>query len=275
MKTKKRREGGLKKKGEQSAEKTSDPTSKVVYMKGKVASIKDLFTSERRNITVDGISYSSGTAIEEKHKKKVIRYKKVYRCLMVQNKKKKKEGWSILARHRDSSNTDFVGCKGRMEGCFTKDRYWFRIAQCHTCDVGGGSLDERPRIMMIAPAPSWNITKNNLIGMRKVLEGCPTNFWENLTHQGTSRQWLREIAAPRTEKGESVRRQIEEMLKPYLDMVRYQNPHIRYCRVGALRTQPNAPSQYKKSGHQLHADYPETVKMRDPGEHHKAKYGRG
>ncbi len=118
---------------------------------------------------------------------------------------------------------------------------------------------------MISPAPSWHITRDNLWTMRKLLEGCPKNFWENLTHQGPSRQWLKEIAAPQTEQGESVRLQIEEMMKPYLNMITFQNPHLRYCRVGALRTQPNTPSQYKKSGDQLHADYPETVKIRDPG----------
>ncbi len=69
--------------------------------------------------------------------------------------------------------------------------------------------------------------------------------------------------APRNEQGESVKRQIEEMVRPYLNMVKYQNPHLRFCRVGALRTQPNTESQYKKSGNQLHADYPETMMMRD------------
>ena len=185
---------------------------------------------------------------------------------MVMNKRNKKEGWRILASHRDTSNTDYVGCEGRMEGFFLKDRYWFRMKHCHTCDKGGGSLDNRPRIQMISPAPSWNITRTSLLGMRKVLETCPKKFWENLTHQGTSRQWLKEIVAPRNEQGESMKRQIEEMMRPYLDMVMYQNPHLRFCRVGALRTQPNTESQYKKSGNQLHADYPETVKMRDPGE---------
>ncbi len=102
--------------------------------------------------------------------------------------------------------------------------------------------------------------------MRKVLEGCQKKIWENSTHQGPSRQWLKEIAAPQTEQDESVRLQIEEMMKPYLNMITFQNPHLRYCRVGTLWTQPNTPSQYKKSGDQLHADYPETVKVRDPGE---------
>jgi hypothetical protein len=87
-----------------------------------------------------------------------------------------------------------------------------------------------------------------------------------LTHQGPSRQWLKEIAAPRTEQGESVRLQIEKMMKPYLDMIKFQNLHLRYCMVGALWTQPKTQSQYKKSGDQLHADYPETVRKRDPGE---------
>jgi hypothetical protein len=135
----------------------------------------------------------SGIAIETRRNKKIIEYKKVYRCLMVLNKRNRKEGWSILARHRDSSNKYFVGCKGRMEGFFLKDRYWFWMKQCHTCDKGGGSLDNRPQIQMISPAPSWNITRNNLWSMRHV-----RNFWENLTHQGASRQWLKEIAAPRT-----------------------------------------------------------------------------
>ena len=83
---------------------------------------------------------------------------------------------------------------------------------------------------------------------------------------GAKQTVAKEIAAPRTEQGESVRLQIEEMMKPYLDMIKFQNLHLRYCRVGALRTQPKTQSQYKKSGDQLHADYPETVKIRDPGE---------
>ncbi len=196
-----------------------------VYIKGKVATIADLFTGERKNIKVDRISYSSRIAIETRRNKKMIEYRKVYRCLMVLSKKNKKEGWVKLARHRDSSNTDFVGCKGRMVGFFAKDRYWFWMKECHTCNKGGGSLDNRPKIQMISPAPSWHITRDNMWTMRKVLEGWPKNFWENLTHQGPSRQWLKEIAAPQTEQGESVRLQIEEMMKPYLNMITFQNPH--------------------------------------------------
>jgi hypothetical protein len=101
--------------------------------------------------------------------------------------------------------------------------------------------------------------------MRQVLATCPKYFWENLAHQGMSRQWLKEIVAPRNDLGVSVKRQIEEMMKPYLDMNKYQNQHLRFCRVGALWTQPKAKSQCK-SGDQLHADYPETVKIRYPGE---------
>jgi hypothetical protein len=112
-----------------------------VLLKGKVATVQDLFTRERKNIKVDGISYSSGIAIKMRHNKKIIEYRKEYRCLMVMNRRNKKEGWRILASHRDTSNKDYVGCKGRMEGFFLKDRYWFRMKHCHTCDKGGGSLD--------------------------------------------------------------------------------------------------------------------------------------
>jgi hypothetical protein len=146
---------------------------------------------------------------------------------MVLNKKTKRGGWNELAKHRDSSNTDFVRCKW-MVGYFGKDGNWFRIKQCHTCNKGGGSLDHRPKIQMISPAPSWNITRDNMRMMRSVLEGCPKNYWENLTHQGPSRQWLKEIATPQNEKGESVRRQIEEIMKPYLDMITYQNPQCAH-----------------------------------------------
>ena len=112
---------------------------------------------------------------------------------------------------------------------------------------------------MISPAPSWHITRDNMRRMRLVLEGCPKNYWGNLPEQGPSRQWLKEIGDPRNKKGYSVRQQIEAMMKPYLDFITNQNPHLRYWRVGALRTQPATPSQYKKCGDQLHSDYMETV----------------
>ena len=59
-----------------------------VHIKGKVATVQDLFTREIKNMKVDGIGYSSGIAIETRHNKKIIEYKKVYRCLMVLNKKR-------------------------------------------------------------------------------------------------------------------------------------------------------------------------------------------
>jgi hypothetical protein len=126
------REGGRKK--TLSIDRTNENKESVkgetnnnveVLLKGKVATVQDLFTRERKNIKVDGISYSSGIAIETRCNKKIIEYKKVYRCLMVMNKRNKKEGWRILASHRDTSNKDYVGCEGRMEGFFLKDRYWF------------------------------------------------------------------------------------------------------------------------------------------------------
>jgi hypothetical protein len=44
--------------------------------------------------------------------------------MVVNRRNNKKEGWRILANQWDSSNKDYVGCKGRMEGFFLKDRYW-------------------------------------------------------------------------------------------------------------------------------------------------------
>jgi hypothetical protein len=117
---------------------------------------------------------------------------------MVHNKNHKKGGWKKLATHRDKSNTDFVGCKGRMEGYFGNDGYWFRIKQCHTCNKGGGTAharDHQTKIQMISPAPSWHITRDKMRRMRLVLEGCPKNYG-NFPEEGPSRQWLKEIGDP-------------------------------------------------------------------------------
>jgi hypothetical protein len=89
-----------------------------LLVKGKVATVRDLVTRERKNIKVDGTSYSSGIAIETRCNKKIIEYREVYRCLMVMNRRNKKEGWRILASHRDSSNKDYVGVRGGWRASF-------------------------------------------------------------------------------------------------------------------------------------------------------------
>jgi hypothetical protein len=79
----------LTKKSESNVKENGEETNNVeVHIKGKVATVQDLFTRERKNIKVDEISYSSGIAIETRRNNKIIEYKKVYRCLMVLNKKK-------------------------------------------------------------------------------------------------------------------------------------------------------------------------------------------
>jgi hypothetical protein len=54
---------------------------------------------------------------------------------MVHNKKPKRGGGK-MGKHTDRSNMDFVGCKGRMEGYFGNDGYWFRIKQCPLATKG-------------------------------------------------------------------------------------------------------------------------------------------
>ncbi len=94
-------------------EESGDDNKNVqVYVKGLVATVAGLFMRGRQHITVDGISYSCGIPIEKKCNKITIQYMMVYRRLMVHNKKHKKGGWEKLAKHRDKSNMDFVGCKG-------------------------------------------------------------------------------------------------------------------------------------------------------------------
>jgi hypothetical protein len=67
----------------------------VLLKGGKVATVRDLFTSGRKNIIVDGIGYSSGIPIKKTCNNRIIEYKKVYRCLMVMNKKTKRRGGGI------------------------------------------------------------------------------------------------------------------------------------------------------------------------------------
>ncbi len=81
---------------EANVEESGDDNKNVqVYIKGSVATVAGLFARGRQNITVDGISYLCGVPIEKKCNKKTIQNIKVYRCLMVHNKKHKKGGWKI------------------------------------------------------------------------------------------------------------------------------------------------------------------------------------
>jgi hypothetical protein len=81
---------------EANVEESGDNNKNVqVYIKRSVATVVGLFTKGRQNITVDGISYSCGIPIEKKCNKKTIQYMKVYRCLMVHNKKHKRGGGKI------------------------------------------------------------------------------------------------------------------------------------------------------------------------------------
>ncbi len=73
-------------------ENGEDNKNVKVYIKGAEATIADLFTGGRQNITVEGISYSCGIPIETTYNKTTVQYKKVYRCLMVLNKKTKRGG---------------------------------------------------------------------------------------------------------------------------------------------------------------------------------------
>jgi len=102
---------------------------------------------------------------------------------------------------------------------------------------------------MFSPVPMWNITQENTTRMRVVLENCCTKGWyRNLPNQGIGRQWLKGVVEIGNQHGDSMRQQIEEMMHPYLDFIKSQYPHLRYWRVGALWTEPNAKSQYEKCG---------------------------
>jgi hypothetical protein len=68
-----------------------------VHVKGqKLALVSDLFMNHRQLITVDRITYSCSVPKEKKHKGKPIQYRKVYRCLMVHQKKhQNKQGGEV------------------------------------------------------------------------------------------------------------------------------------------------------------------------------------
>mgnify|MGYP000223715931 FL=1 len=63
-----------KKKGDSKVEETTEHI-KVLLNRGTVATVQDLFTGERKNITVDGIGYSSGVPIVTTRNKRIIEYK--------------------------------------------------------------------------------------------------------------------------------------------------------------------------------------------------------
>ena len=240
----------------------------------RIATVEDLFTEARSSITMvdEGITCSCGVPRKRKHNNNTIQYEKVYKCCMVHNKKNKKGKWENDPKHRNKSNSDVIGCEGRMEGYFRKDTYWFKMKHCHTCDKWRGGTtrmharDHRPKIQMISPAPLWNISLENRRRMRAILEGCPDVWWENLPHQGPGRRWLKKINEIGHIAGGGVKQQIEAMMYPFLEFIKNQYPCLRYWRVGALQTKPNTESQYKKCGNQLHSDYSEIALQREPGE---------
>jgi hypothetical protein len=82
--------------------------------------------------------------------------------------------------------------------------------------------------------------------------GCPGRRWRW--------QALHHMPMP----CDSVRQQIEEMMRPYLDFIKSQYPHLRYWRVRALWTELNTKSQYEECGDQLHSDYSKEVMKQDP-----------
>ncbi len=83
-----------------------------------------------------------------------------------------------------------------------------------------------------------------------------------MPNQGTDRMWLKAIGNPSTEAENIMRCKVENMMKPFLDYVTKQNPYLTHWKVGALRTAPQAKSQYEKCNNQLHADYTEGVMNR-------------
>ena len=78
--------------------------------------MKDLFTEGRSTITLvdEGITYSCGPPRQTRCNKKTVQYYKVYKCCMVHNKKK----WENDPKHRNKSNSDVIGCEGRIRVTF-------------------------------------------------------------------------------------------------------------------------------------------------------------
>jgi hypothetical protein len=186
---------------------------------------------------------------------------------------KKKKMWENNPKHRNKSNSAVVGCTGMIKGYFRNDTYWFITKNCHTCERGrGGSNkglsreDYCPKIQIVSPAPMWNITRASIEKITQVLQACPDVWWENLPGQGSGRRWLKGINEVGKWNGEAVKQQIEAMMRPYLEFIKYQYPCLKYWRVGALQTKPNTPSQYEKLQNQLHSDYSEAALEREPGE---------
>ena len=52
--------------GKKEGRRAEETDNVEVLIKGKVATVRDLFTRERKNINVDGISYSSGDSNRDK-----------------------------------------------------------------------------------------------------------------------------------------------------------------------------------------------------------------
>jgi hypothetical protein len=237
----------------------------VVYLrKEKIATTPSkLYNLFQETIVTDGITYKCSNHIREEN---TIITKK-YGCAMVQKKEDNPKGERHSRpsyRQNKKMGADFIPCRGMMKGTFTKANFWFQNTQVHICGVRHAgdprSIDNRPPLLNITAAPNWGIGNKEIEDMKNALESCSEDWWEGLPNQGTSRKYLKAIDNTHLyPNAEGLRVRVETVMKPFLEYLAKQYPLLRFRKVGALRTAPNAMSQYEKCGNKLHSDYTEKV----------------
>jgi hypothetical protein len=163
-------------------------------------------------------------------------------------------------------------CQGKMVGHFRKNDYYFRIhmGAFHDCKLQHGGrqsdADSRPPFLAISAAPSWGITDTVLTEMKTALQTCPEDWWSPLPAQDYTRYWLRRIGEASTGPQKFMKDKIESLIATYFRFIQTMYPEMRYWKVGALRTQGGAPSQYEMWDYKLHRDYSHKVLKRPPNE---------
>ena len=262
----------------------------------------DLFDLAKRNIRIDSTCYSCSHACYDKGSKKTV-IRKVFMCAMVRVQRGWISRPSYRAEKRGSKaarkappESDIAGksskklgerkgktaaaqknvvlqrCTGKLVGYFRKQDYYFRQhgTAFHSCKLEHsgrrGDLDSRPPFLTISAAPSWGITDPVLMQMKASLQECPESWWTPLPRQAHTRHWLQRMGEADTQLQHFMRSKIESLLMPYFKFIQTIYPEMLYWKVGALRTQGNAPSQYQLWSNSLHTDYSEAVLSRPPRE---------
>ncbi len=142
-------------------------------------------------------------------------------------------------------------------------------SKMHACNLGlpvvhHGEPDWRPLFQLLAPSPHGGGLKtaqqvDELVNL--ITDTSNVTMWEPLTGKSGLR-----FFAPKLVECKEIYSGVEKAMKYYVDLVQQQYPALTLVQMGAIKSAPNAKSQYIGHRKLLHPDYLASVLERPPNE---------